>query len=244
MRTQAGMSSRVGIILVESLHVVRAGLSLLIASEEGLEIVAACGGAREAIEAIRRIRSHRRLVVLVDLELPGERDAFWLVRTIREQFPQVIVLVTGTGVDRVAISRALFVGSDGFIHKDADPLRVGDAIRRAAEGQIVLEGLPRGALGRIVEGFDLGRSTSAPLTAREREVLAVAAEGLTAKQMARRLGIGERTVTTHLYHIYQKLGANGRVAAVTLGVASGLITSPSALHGIDTRSSLELAGSR
>ncbi len=87
----------------------------------------------------------------------------------------------------------------------------------------MLEGLPRGALGRIAEGVEGQRAGAAILTARERQILTVAAEGITARQIGRRLGVQERTVTTHLGRIYQKLGANNRVAAITAATRSGLL---------------------
>src|SRR5438093_6119597 len=154
---------------------VRAGLDLLLSSAPGLTVLVEAGDAAEGLEAIKRLRSHRKIVVLAGLELTGERDAFWLVRAIREEFPSIMVLVTGTDLDRVAISRALFVGADGFVHKNSPPDRFVDAIRRAAGSEIVLEGLPRGALGKIVEGFDRHMSGASLLTVREVEVLAVAA---------------------------------------------------------------------
>src|SRR6266545_1553227 len=187
MRAQSASpnsSSTVGVVLVEPFNVVRAGLDLLISSASGLQVLAETGDAVHGLQAIRRLRSRGKLVALAGLELIGEFDALWLVRAIREEFPQVVVLVTGTDVDRVAISRALFVGADGFIHKDSPPERFVEAIRRAAYGEIVLEGLPRGALGTIVEGFDRHRSTASLLTTREVQILAVAAEGLSERTAA------------------------------------------------------------
>src|SRR5207247_5677430 len=166
----------------------------------------------DALATIQKTRVSMPVVVLVGIEMSGQRDAFWLIRTVREAAPSMIVIVTGTDLDTVAISRALFVGADGFINTSSDQLRLVSAVRRAASGEIVLEGLPRGALGGIVEGF--GNGPDPVLTDREREVMVAAADGLTARQIARRLGVAERTVTTHLNHIYRKLGARGRVSAL------------------------------
>jgi DNA-binding NarL/FixJ family response regulator len=232
--TSPAPADNVGIILVEPLSMVRAGLDLLLSSAPGLTVLVETGDAAEGLEAIKRLRSHGKIVVLAGLELTGERDAFWLVRAIREEFPSIMVLVIGTDLDRVAISRALFVGADGFIHKDSAPDRFVAAILRAAQNEIVLEGLPRGALGKIVEGFDRRSNGASLLTAREVQVLGVAAEGLTAREIARRLGVAERTVTTHLNNIYRKLGATGRMTAVTLAVRAGLISPPMGLPNVVT----------
>jgi DNA-binding NarL/FixJ family response regulator len=90
----------------------------------------------------------------------------------------------------------------------------------------VLEGLPRGALGEIVQAIDHQQVTTNVLTPREHSVLVAAADGLTAREIARRLGVRERTVSTHLNHIYRKLGASGRVAAVTAAARLGVLTLP------------------
>jgi DNA-binding NarL/FixJ family response regulator len=134
-----------------------------------------------------------------------------------------VVLATGTDLTGGAVSKALFVGADGFIHKNSQPERFIEATRRAAAGELVLEGLPRGALGEIVDGMEPRRKATSPLTEREQMVLRVAAEGLTAREIGRRLGVRERTVTTHLNHIYRKLGANGRVGALVAATRLGVL---------------------
>src|SRR5439155_27221073 len=123
---------------------------------------------------------------------------------------------------------ALFMGADGFVHKNSTPERYIEATRRAAAGELVLEGLPRGALGGIVDQID-SKSNGPTLTEREQTVLATAAEGLTAREIGRRLGVSERTVTTHLNNIYRKLGANGRVSAVSTALRIGVLKLPEAV---------------
>ena len=211
---------KVGVVLAESMTVVRAGLRMLLTSDQGVRILGESSDAIESLATIQRIRVPMPVVVLVGIEMTGQHDAFWLIRTVREACPSMIVIVTGTDLDTVSISRALFVGADGFINTNTDQLRLVSAVRRAASGEIVLEGLPRGALGGIVEGFGTGHGPV--LTDREREVLIAAADGLTARQIARRLGVAERTVTTHLNHIYRKLGARGRVSALSAAAKLGV----------------------
>jgi DNA-binding NarL/FixJ family response regulator len=92
---------------------------------------------------------------------------------------------------------------------------------------MVLAGPASGTVGRIAEGIDRRRDVETRLTEREREVLVVAAVGLTARQIASRLGVRERTVTTHLARIYGKLGVGSRLAAIRLATRSGLVSAGS-----------------
>ena len=214
---------RLGVILVDPLPVVRAGLGLLIQDRPELEVVAEAGTAEEALAAIARVR-RGTVVVLVGMNLDGSHDSFWLIRTIREQFPAMTVLGCGARSDALAISRTLFVGADGFVDKNIDPAEFLQALRRAADGEMVLAGPPSEWVGAIAESLDRRREEDTRLTERERQVLNVAAEGLTAKEIAARLGVRERTVTTHLGRIYGKLGVGSRVAAIRAAATSGLVS--------------------
>ena len=214
---------RLGVIVVDPLPVVRAALALMIDDRPDLDVLAEAGTAEEALEAIRRIRrSH--VGVLVGLGLEGEHDSYWLIRTIRDQFPRLSVLACGANADPLSISRALFSGADGFLDKSSDPVEFLQSLRRGATGEMVLAGPPTEWVGAIAEGIERRRLVETTLTDREREVLKVAAEGLTARQIASRLGVRERTVTTHLGRIYSKLGVGTRVAAIRLAADAGLVS--------------------
>jgi DNA-binding NarL/FixJ family response regulator len=89
---------------------------------------------------------------------------------------------------------------------------------------MVLVGPPSEWVGAIAEGIDQQRDSEATLTPRERQVLSVAAEGLTAREIAGRLGVRERTVTTHLARIYVKLGVGSRVAALRAAANAGMVS--------------------
>ena len=214
---------RLGVVVVDPLPVVRAGLSLLIGDRPDIDVLAEAGTAEEAVEAVRRIR-RSQVVMLVGLGLDGEHDSYWLIRTVRERFPGIAVLACGAKADPTSISRALFTGADGFVDKNADPVEFLQSLRRVASREMVLAGPPTEWVGAIAEGIERRRMVEMALTAREREVLRVAAEGLTARQIATRLGVQERTVTTHLTRIYDKLGVGSRVAAIRVAVHAGLVS--------------------
>lgn len=214
---------RLGVILVDPLPVVRAGLALLIEGRADLEVLAEAGTAEEGLAAVARIR-RSPVVVLAGMSLEGEHDVHWLIRAIRERSPATAVLACGARADAMAISRALFMGADGYVDKNVDPHEFLQALRRAAKGELVLAGPPNEWIGTIADQLEGRREVETRLTEREREVLNVAAEGLTAREIALRLGVRERTVTTHLGRIYNKLGVGSRVAAIRVASRSGLVS--------------------
>jgi DNA-binding NarL/FixJ family response regulator len=214
----------VNVVLVDPLSVVRSGLRLLICSEPDLTVVGEAADADEALEILRALARRTDLVALVGLNLGGQRDGYWLIREIRESFPSIPVIACGANSDAISISRALFFGADGFVDKTARPEDFLHAIRRGAGREMVLEGLPPDWMAPIADGIGRHRDRAGVLTGREREILTVAAEGLTARQIGSRLGVRERTVTTHLFRIYRKLGADSRVGAIATAARSGLIS--------------------
>ncbi|GIU98286.1 MAG: DNA-binding response regulator [Actinomycetota bacterium] len=214
---------RIGVVLVDALPVVRAGLRLLIEDRPDLEVLAEVGDGEGALDQLARTR-RSRVVVLVGLGLSGERDAYWVIRTVRERFPSHAILAMGANAEPAAISRALFLGADGFVDKNLDPVEFLQALRAAARGEMVLAAPPSVALGAVARTLDRRRELEVRLTEREREVLEVAAEGLTARQIADRLGVRERTVTTHLARIYGKLGVGNRLSAIRVAARSGLVS--------------------
>jgi DNA-binding NarL/FixJ family response regulator len=214
---------RLGVVLVDPLPVVRAGLALLIDGGDDLEVLAERGDADGALEALARIR-RSRVVVLVGLALPRPHDAPWLIRTLRDRYPPHAVLALGADADPATIGHALFAGADGFVDKNVAPAEFLGAIRAAAGSGTVLVGPSQAEIGPIANELEHRKGIELVLTPREREVLSVAAEGLTARQIAGRLGVRERTVTTHLGRIYGKLGVGTRVAALRVAARSGLVS--------------------
>jgi DNA-binding NarL/FixJ family response regulator len=218
-----GNGNPYGVILLHPYPVVREALGLLLETQPDLEVLITADTWDAMVQTLSRQRRRTRLVAIVALELAGDHDAQWSIGSFREQFPSIRVVAIGAAAERMSISRALFGGADGFIDQRANPIAFLNGIRRCAAGEMVLEGVPLDWLGPIAGGIEQQGTNHSPLTLREREVLAVAAEGLRAKDIAERLGVAERTVTTHLARIYEKLGVNSRVAAVMTASRSGLL---------------------
>jgi two-component system response regulator DevR len=214
---------RLGVVVVDPFPVVRAGLVSTIDADPGLEVVAHVAGSEEALDAVGHVRRNR-VVVLVAMGLAGDKDSFWLIRTLRDLFPAHAILGLGANADPHVVSRALFVGADGFVDKNIELGAFLAAVRSAGEGEMVIAGPAAASVGKIAEGIERRRNVGLHLTKREREVLEIAAEGLTAREIAERLGVRERTVTTHLARIYGKLGVGNRLAALRMAARSGLVS--------------------
>jgi DNA-binding NarL/FixJ family response regulator len=194
-----------------------------LAAQPDMTVVGDEGTDEACLASLRSLRGRTGILLIVGLALPGVQGALGLIRSVRERFPGVSILACASSPDDLIVSHALFAGADGFVSKNIEPADFVDAVRRAARGEVVLSGVPDTWVGRIADHLERRVSTGPILTDREGEILTVAAEGLTARQIGSRLGVTERTVTTHLGHIYRKLGASGRVAAISTAYSSGLV---------------------
>lgn len=202
------------VLLCDDHGVVRAGLAGLVGTFEGVEVVATAGGADEAVAAVD---AHGADVVLMDLEMPGP-DGISATRRIRAAHPGTAVVILTSFSDRARILEALEAGAIGYLLKDATPAELESGIRAAARGESPLH--PRAA-SALLSGTV--RAQPAPgLSAREREVLGLVAEGLPNKLIARRLGISEKTVKTHLTSVFRQIGVNDRTQAAMWAVRNGL----------------------
>lgn len=198
-------SSTIRVVIVDDHSVVRSGLEQFLATTDDIELVAT---ATNGIEAIERVEAFHPDVVLMDLSMP-EMDGIEATRLIAERHPSSGVLVLTSFSDQTRILDALEAGADGYLLKHADPDDIADAIRAVRAGGSPLD--PKAA--RTLLESRRGTRAESQLTEREREVLLLVREGLANKQIARRLGIAERTVKAHLTSVYQRLGVTDRTQA-------------------------------
>ncbi len=202
-------------VLVADDHgVLRDGLGRVIQAQDDMALV---GVAADGAEAIERCRETVPDVVLMDLEMPL-LDGIGATRAIVDELPSVTVLVLTSFSDRHRITAALDAGAVGYLLKDAAADDVVRGIRAAAAGGSPLD--PRAA--RALLDAAAAPDPLAGLSPRERDVLALLLEGLPNKLIARRLGISEKTVKTHLTSVFRTIGVTDRVQAVLWAERNGV----------------------
>jgi DNA-binding NarL/FixJ family response regulator len=201
------------ILIAEDHGVVRAGLEELFANADDIEVVAA---AADGEHAVSLTDEHQPDVALLDLSMPGV-DGIEATRRIVESDPDARVVILTAFADRERILGALDAGALGYLLKDAAPEELLAAVRAAARGEAPLA--PRAARTVLAARAE---DRSAGLSDREREVLALVAEGLPNKRIALRLEISEKTVKSHLTRVFDRIGVSDRTQAALWARAQGL----------------------
>jgi DNA-binding NarL/FixJ family response regulator len=197
----------IDVVVVDDHPVVRHGVSLMLESHGDIRVVAACSNAADAVEAVRE---HHPQVVLMDLSMPG-RDGTAATRDIVGLDADVAVVALTSFSDQDRILDALDAGAVGYLLKDCDPAEIVDAVRTAARGESPLH--PKAARVALARRAAAPPTPADELTDRERDVLLLVVRGLTNGQIARRLGISERTVKGHLTNAFTRLGVGDRTSA-------------------------------
>lgn len=204
------------VVLVDDHALVRRGLEQLLQGADGIEVVGSAGDGSEALDLVRDANPD---VVLMDLQMPGT-DGVTATREIVAAFPGTKVVVLTSFSDSARIIAALDGGAVGYLLKDTEPDDLLRGIRAAARGESPLH--PRAA--RELLSARRGATGVGPveLTPRETEVLTMVRRGLANKQIARRLGITERTVKAHLSSAFQRIGARDRTQAAIWAERNGI----------------------
>ncbi|MGW6129461.1 response regulator [Cellulomonas sp. NPDC055163] len=206
----------VRVLVVDDHPVVRSGLTGLLAAEPDIEVVGEAADGQAAVDAARTLAPD---LVLMDLRMPVLDGAAATAR-IRAETPSVHVLVLTTYETDTDILRAVEAGATGYLLKDTPREQLVAGVRAAARGESALS--PTVAR-RLVEQL---RSDRDRLSARELEVLAGVARGLSNAAIGRELFIAEATVKTHLLRTFTKLGVDDRTRAVTIAIERGILPAP------------------
>ncbi|CAA9305390.1 MAG: Two-component transcriptional response regulator, LuxR family [uncultured Chloroflexi bacterium] len=213
------------VLLADDHTLFRKGLRTLLERMEGVEVVGEASSGEEAVERARELVPD---VILMDVKMPGMSGIEAARRVVAEN-PHIGVVLVTMFDDAESVFAGMRAGARGYVLKEAEPEELRRAIDAAARGEVMLA--PKIA-EKLLRQFEPARERGQPdvpyeeLTQREREVLQLAAGGLSNKEIGVRLVISEKTVKNHTANIFSKLQVNDRTQAVLLALRRGLVTLP------------------
>ena len=217
----------INLILADDHALVRAGTRQLLERQPDLRVVGEAADGEEAVRLAKELKPH---LVVMDVRMP-RMSGVEATRRIKQEVPEVAVLVLTAHDDDEYVFALLQAGANGYLLKTAEMDELVKAIRTVAAGQSALD--PTVA-GKVVAQFTSGRSLPdvladvkdeyEGLTEREMEILRLVGRGLTNREVGQQLYISDRTVQAHLSNIFSKLGVGSRTEAVMYAVRRGWIS--------------------
>lgn len=206
------------LLLVDDHAVVRQGLKMFLHGDPDLQVI---GEATNGLQAVQLAQSLLPDVILMDLLMPG-MDGVEATTQIKRMHPEIEIIALTSVLEDKAVVGAIRAGAIGYLLKDTDGPELLRAIKAAAEGQVQLSPKAAARLMREV------RAPESPekLTERETEVLKLVALGKANKEIAHELGIGDKTVKTHVSSVLSKLGVASRTQAALYAASIGLVDLP------------------
>jgi two-component system nitrate/nitrite response regulator NarL len=209
--------SRVAVLVADDHPVYREGIVRAVKERPELELLAEVATGREALMAIAELRPQ---VAVLDMKLP-DLDGSQVLRAInRKELPTKVVFVSAY-IDSEIVYAAIGGGARAYLSKDATRQQICDAIAAVARGGTVFASEVQTGLAREIQMRSA--DTDVVLTSREREIIALTAQGLLAPEIGRRLYLSPATIKTHLQRLYGKLGVSDRAAAVAEAMRRGLL---------------------
>ncbi|HEY5832549.1 response regulator transcription factor [Streptomyces sp.] len=205
------------VLLVDDHQVVRRGLRTFLEVQGDIEVV---GEAGDGDEGVARAQELLPDVILMDVKMPGT-DGIEALRLLRDAENPARVLIVTSFTEQRTVVPALRAGAAGYVYKDVDPVALADAIRSVHAGHVLLQPEVADALLSPEQGAT-GQGRGNALTEREREVLALIADGRSNREIARALVLSEKTVKTHVSNILMKLDLADRTQAALWAVRNGV----------------------
>jgi two-component system NarL family response regulator len=202
------------VLLADDHAVVRLGLRMLIDAQPDLRVVAEVETGRDAVARFLELRPD---VGIIDLVLP-DLDGAAVCEAIRRELPRARLLILSGSSGSEHIHRALKAGAQGYLLKESAPALVTSALRSVLDGVRVV---PPEVAQHVAE-----RAYQSDLSPREHDVLSLIVKGLSNREIAGRLDVGEATVKTHVAHILAKLGVEDRTQAVIAAIKRGILSLP------------------
>ncbi|MFC4493740.1 response regulator [Streptomyces ovatisporus] len=203
----------VSVFLLDDHEVVRRGVHDLLDAEPDLTIV---GEAATAEQALVRIPALRPQVAVLDVRLP-DGDGVQVCRELRSRMPELACLMLTSFDDEEALLDAIMAGASGYVLKQITGTDLVSAVRTVASGQSMLDpGATTRLMARLRAGSEEPEDTLPALTEREQEILALVGEGLTNREIGKRLYLAEKTVKNNISRLLAKLGVERRVQAAVI----------------------------
>jgi DNA-binding NarL/FixJ family response regulator len=208
------------VLIADDEALVRGGLRMILGAQPDIDVVADAADGEEAARLAARLAPD---VVLMDIHMPRLDGIAATERILAECADVRVIMLTTFDLDEY-VYRALRAGASGFMLKTTPPRDLADALRTAARGDALLS---PSITRRLIDHYTATASPAgspglAELTARETEVLRMIALGLSNREIADQLFVGEATVKTHVNRIFAKLGVRDRVQAVVLAYQTGV----------------------
>jgi NarL family two-component system response regulator LiaR len=203
------------VLIADDHSVVRQGLQMFLALDPDIEIAGEASNGGEALTQARKLRPD---VILMDLLMP-KMDGVTAIAAIRRELPEIEIIALTSVLEDASVVGAIKAGATGYLLKDTQADDLCRAIKAAAAGQVQLSPQAAARLMREVKLVDSPES----LTTRETDVLRLIGAGLSNKEIARELNIGEKTVKTHVSNVLSKLGVLSRTQAALYAVKMGLV---------------------
>ena len=212
------------ILLVDDHELVRQGIGAMLKTASDLQVVGEAKTGREAIEVARRELPD---VVLMDVRMP-DMDGLEATRRIKEERPRTAVIMLTMHDNATYLRDAVKAGAAGYLLKDVSKEELTDAVRQVASGGAFIESqMLKGMLSEMKPSTPAGASPAKNLTKREREILALIAEGMSNREIAAQLVVSSETVKSHVAAILEKLNVSDRTQAAIYAVRNGLVQIPS-----------------
>jgi DNA-binding NarL/FixJ family response regulator len=209
------------IVIVDDHDLVREGIRALLEQDPELQVVGETGDGQEAIRLAARLRPD---VLLMDVNLPGGMGGLEATQTIVRDCPDVKTIILTQYENREYIKRAIHIGARGYLLKRSVSAQLKEAIRTVARGERYLHPLAAEELVELVtSGRTLDEDEYEQLTAREKQVFKLLAEGKTSRDIAKYLNISLKTAMTHRTNIMAKLNMHSRTELVRYAIRKAII---------------------
>ncbi len=225
-RELAPPPARIRVLVVDDHPIVREGIRKLLEMEADIDVVGEADNGRRALELVEERHPD---VVLLDLKMPG-MDGLSALQAMQSGLNRTRVIVLTASEDKNEWVQAMKLGCQGIVVKQTSPDLIVKSIRKVHGGEIWLDSHTTAAVMRqfaspsdhgSINGGGKGRERS-PLSTREREIVALVAQGYKNKEMAEKMFISEQTVKNHLHNIFDKLGVSDRLELALYAIHKGL----------------------